>query len=165
MVYELMKLKKKRKITLSFTSPGKDFFFNLYEVFTSPEKGKRPTIHYLCVCARAYVGVDVHARRAVDNGDEHFAHQRSASGILPFHLSPRTGECGPLRLQDGGIQRTCVRVFVRLVRHGLPALCIVGLHLLVPLCESKKFCLQRYQVEGEMPATRLLVLVSWVRDC
>jgi len=44
----------------------------------------------LSLCMRAYVGADVHARRAVDNGHERFAYRRSASGILPLHLSPRT---------------------------------------------------------------------------
>ena len=37
--------RKKGKTTLSFTSPEKDFLF-LYEVFTSPGKEKRSTIHY-----------------------------------------------------------------------------------------------------------------------
>ena len=38
--------KKKRKITLSFTSPEKDFFFYIYDVITSPEKEKRSVTHY-----------------------------------------------------------------------------------------------------------------------
>jgi hypothetical protein len=47
LVYEAYEVKKKRKITLSFTSPEKDFFY-IYEVFTftSPEKAKRSTYHY-----------------------------------------------------------------------------------------------------------------------
>jgi len=36
---------KLRCLLLSFTSPGKEFFINIYEVFTSPEKGKRSTYH------------------------------------------------------------------------------------------------------------------------
>ncbi len=35
---KLMKLKKKRKITLSFTSPETDYFFYIYEVFTWENK-------------------------------------------------------------------------------------------------------------------------------
>jgi len=31
------------------TSPQKDFFFHIYDVITSPEKGKRPANHYSCV--------------------------------------------------------------------------------------------------------------------
>ncbi len=39
--------KKKEKITLSFISPEKEkIYFYIYEDFTSPEKGKRPTSHY-----------------------------------------------------------------------------------------------------------------------
>jgi hypothetical protein len=41
----LVKLKKRGEITLSLTSPEKDFFI-YYEVFPSPEKEKRSTIHY-----------------------------------------------------------------------------------------------------------------------
>ena len=33
-----VKQKKKRKITLSFTSPGKDFFFYIYDVITWGKK-------------------------------------------------------------------------------------------------------------------------------
>jgi hypothetical protein len=36
-VYEAYEIKKKSKITLSFTSPEKVFFY-IYEIFTSPEK-------------------------------------------------------------------------------------------------------------------------------
>jgi hypothetical protein len=39
----LVKYKKKGKLTLSFTSLEKDFFFNIYEVITSPE---RKTLDY-----------------------------------------------------------------------------------------------------------------------
>ena len=44
----LLSKKKKRKITLSFTSPEKEkYIFYIYEVFTSPEKAKRSTMYYL----------------------------------------------------------------------------------------------------------------------
>jgi hypothetical protein len=48
-VYEANKVKKKGKNTLSFTSP-EILFFYIYEVKTSPGKGKRHTIHYGCMC-------------------------------------------------------------------------------------------------------------------
>jgi hypothetical protein len=38
---------KKGKITLSFASPEKDFFFYIYDVITSPEKEKSSANHYL----------------------------------------------------------------------------------------------------------------------
>jgi len=41
----LVKQKKKRKITLSFTSPEKDFFFYIYDVITWGEK-KSSANHY-----------------------------------------------------------------------------------------------------------------------
>jgi hypothetical protein len=43
-VCEAYQVKKKGKITLSVTSPGKDFSFYIYEVFISPENGKQPTL-------------------------------------------------------------------------------------------------------------------------
>jgi hypothetical protein len=42
----LLSIKKKRNITLSFTSPEKEkYFYYIYDVITSPEKEKRSTIH------------------------------------------------------------------------------------------------------------------------
>jgi hypothetical protein len=42
----LMKFKKRGKITLSFTSPEKDFFIYIYDVITSPEKEKSSANYY-----------------------------------------------------------------------------------------------------------------------
>jgi hypothetical protein len=44
---KLMKSKKKGKITLSFTSPQKEFFIYIYDVNTWRKFKKRLTIHYL----------------------------------------------------------------------------------------------------------------------
>jgi hypothetical protein len=49
---------------LSFTSPEKEkYFFYIYDMITSPEKGKRSTIHYSTVLANvgAHVGAHVGA--------------------------------------------------------------------------------------------------------
>ena len=45
----LVKQNKKLKFTLSFASPEKEnYFFNICDVITSPEKEKGSTIHYCC---------------------------------------------------------------------------------------------------------------------
>ena len=43
----LMKQNKKAKICLSFASPEKEnYYFYIYDVITSPEKGKRFRLYY-----------------------------------------------------------------------------------------------------------------------
>ena len=48
----LVKQNKKLKFTLSFASPEKEnYFFNICDVITSPEKEKSSANHYCSVCA------------------------------------------------------------------------------------------------------------------
>ena len=91
---------------------------------------------------------------AVDLGRERPAHDRPTSGVMSLHLYARPGERGPLRLQGGRIQRTCVCVCVRNLRLGLQALCR-NLHLLAPFGEGKKSRLRAtFTTSGREAASR-----------
>jgi hypothetical protein len=59
MVIASCEVKNKEKNYAVFYFAGKRFVFYIYDVITSPEKGKRSSIHYLCkfLCVR---GVDKH---------------------------------------------------------------------------------------------------------